>query len=188
MYCSECGAEIDDDSKFCSQCGKEIKQKEENYLSWATDEPQGICLKCGSIVNMNQKRGGITSCEHELVDVGITEKEYFKKHAIERYTFNEEMRKKYVEGNPEINEKLYNEIVEFEAKEKAFLIKQDEYARKENLRKQREEAMKPKCPTCGSKNIKKIGLISRGLSVSTFGLASNSLGKTFHCKNCGYKW
>lgn len=188
MYCSECGAEIDDDSKFCSQCGKKIEQKEENYPSWVTDEPLGICLKCGLVTELNTERNYVTGCEHKMIDIGITKKERYKKGFYGGLEFDEEMRKKYVEGNPEINEELYNRTVERAAEDKEFCLKQDEYARKENLRKQREEAMKPKCPTCGSKNIKKIGLISRGLSVSTFGLASNSLGKTFHCKNCGYKW
>lgn len=188
MYCSECGAEIDNDSKFCSQCGKEIKQKEEKNVFCSTDEPLGICLRCGDIVPMNVIDSPVTGCKHKLIDIGITEKAYCEKHAIESYTFNEEMRKKYVEGNPEINEELYNRNVERDAEDKAWCIENSERRHKENLRKQREEAMKPKCPTCGSKNIKKIGLISRGLSVSTFGLASNSFGKTFHCKNCGYKW
>lgn len=188
MYCSECGAEIDDDSKFCSQCGKKIEQKEENHSSWFTDEPLGVCLRCGEVLSMNVKNSPITGCEHKWVDIGMNEKEYHKKGFYERLDFEEEIRKKYVEGNPEINEEWYNRNVKRDAEDKEFCLKQDEYARKENLRKQREEAMKPKCPTCGSKNIKKIGLISRGLSVSTFGLASNSFGKTFHCKNCGYKW
>ncbi len=46
----------------------------------------------------------------------------------------------------------------------------------------------PKCPTCGSQNIKKISLSSRSFSVGMVGIASSSIGKTFVCKNCGYKW
>ena len=43
MYCSECGAEIDDDSKFCSQCGKKIEQKEKLTIN---------CPHCGKINNI----------------------------------------------------------------------------------------------------------------------------------------
>ena len=47
---------------------------------------------------------------------------------------------------------------------------------------------KPKCPTCGSTDIKRIGDIERGVSVGAFGLASSKINKTFKCKNCGYTW
>ena len=45
---------------------------------------------------------------------------------------------------------------------------------------------KPKCPTCGSTNISKIGTFNRMLSTGFFGLASGKIGKTMRCKNCGY--
>lgn len=50
------------------------------------------------------------------------------------------------------------------------------------------EASKPKCPTCGSTNIRKIGAGERLTSVATFGLFSKKLNKSFKCKNCGYTW
>ena len=47
---------------------------------------------------------------------------------------------------------------------------------------------KPKCPTCGSTNIKKIGGIERGASIAAFGIFSKKINKTFKCNNCGYTW
>lgn len=47
---------------------------------------------------------------------------------------------------------------------------------------------KPKCPTCGSTNIKKISGTKRWLSTGLFGLASSNIGKNMCCQNCGYKW
>lgn len=47
---------------------------------------------------------------------------------------------------------------------------------------------KPKCPTCGSTNIKKIGGIERGASIAAFGIFSKKINKTFKCYNCGYTW
>lgn len=47
---------------------------------------------------------------------------------------------------------------------------------------------KPKCPTCGSTNIKKISGTKRWLSTGLFGLASSNIGKSMYCQNCGYKW
>ena len=50
------------------------------------------------------------------------------------------------------------------------------------------EQPKPKCPTCGSTNIKKISSTKRWLSTGIFGLASSNIGKTMVCGSCGYKW
>ena len=46
----------------------------------------------------------------------------------------------------------------------------------------------PKCPTCQSTNIRKMGGIERGVSIYAFGLFSKKINKTFKCKNCGYTW
>ena len=46
----------------------------------------------------------------------------------------------------------------------------------------------PKCPTCGSPDIEKIGTASKVLDVAFWGFASGKVKKTFHCKNCGYEW
>ena len=41
------------------------------------------------------------------------------------------------------------------------------------------------CPVCQSTNIEKIGMFKRMLSTSMFGIASDKVGKQWHCKNCG---
>lgn len=46
----------------------------------------------------------------------------------------------------------------------------------------------PKCPTCGSPDIEKIGTASKVLDVAFWGFASGKVKKTFHCNNCGYEW
>lgn len=46
----------------------------------------------------------------------------------------------------------------------------------------------PKCPTCGSTNIKKISGAKRWLTTGILGLASSNVGKTMECNNCGCKW
>ena len=50
------------------------------------------------------------------------------------------------------------------------------------------EQNKPKCPTCGSKDIKPISGINRGVSVAVFGIFSKKINKSFECKHCGYTW
>ena len=52
-----------------------------------------------------------------------------------------------------------------------------------------EEASRvPKCPTCQSTNIRKMGGVERGASIVTFGIFSKKINKTFKCGNCGYTW
>lgn len=46
----------------------------------------------------------------------------------------------------------------------------------------------PKCPTCQSTNIRKIGGVERGASVAMLGLFSKKINKSFKCNNCGYTW
>jgi hypothetical protein len=62
----------------------------------------------------------------------------------------------------------------------------------EERRKAEEEAAKPvytpKCPTCGSPDLEKIGTASKVLDVAFWGFASGKAKKTFHCNNCGYEW
>lgn len=44
----------------------------------------------------------------------------------------------------------------------------------------------PKCPTCGSTNVRKMGGVERGASIAAFGIFSKKINKTFKCGNCGY--
>lgn len=46
----------------------------------------------------------------------------------------------------------------------------------------------PRCPTCGSTNVKKITISRKVTSASILGIASGSVLKTFECKDCKYKW
>jgi len=45
-----------------------------------------------------------------------------------------------------------------------------------------------KCPSCGKMTGYKISHTSKITSVGFWGIASNKLGKTYKCKNCGYIW
>lgn len=50
------------------------------------------------------------------------------------------------------------------------------------------QANVPKCPTCGSSNIKRVSGTSKAVSVVMFGLLSQKVKKQFRCNNCGYEW
>lgn len=47
---------------------------------------------------------------------------------------------------------------------------------------------KPKCPTCSSTNVQKIGTGERMASVAVLGIFSKKINKSFKCKSCGYTW
>lgn len=46
----------------------------------------------------------------------------------------------------------------------------------------------PKCPTCSSTNIKKIGSISKIAGAVTLGIFSKTAKSQFKCNSCGYMW
>lgn len=50
--------------------------------------------------------------------------------------------------------------------------------------KQNKERYIPKCPICGSTNLKKLSFTNKAISVGVFGLLSNKINKTWECKNC----
>ena len=71
---------------------------------------------------------------------------------------------------------------------KAYVIKVQRKINSEMMPKIEKEKNIPKCPTCGSESITKLGIVGKMISTDALGLASGSIGKTFKCKNCGYKW
>ena len=46
----------------------------------------------------------------------------------------------------------------------------------------------PRCPTCGSTDIKKLDSLDRTVSTAVWGIASGKIGKQFKCRHCGYMW
>lgn len=46
----------------------------------------------------------------------------------------------------------------------------------------------PKCPTCGSINIKPISGAERTVSVIGLGILSKKINKSYKCLNCKYTW
>ncbi len=50
------------------------------------------------------------------------------------------------------------------------------------------QSNQPKCPTCGSVNIRKISATKKAASIIGLGILSNNIEKTYQCLNCKYKW
>lgn len=103
------------------------------------------------------------------------------------YTFHEVLLKEgvyddimnnYIKTNPQYDSEVY----------KMWEKRRDGTRTMADKAREKEEQNAPKCPTCGSTNVQKIGTVERGVSVAAFGLFSGKLGKTMKCNHCGYKW
>lgn len=83
-----------------------------------------------------------------------------------------------------------NDIIEYELKMSQFRNQYDQKIELEisNRRAVNNFLNEPKCPTCGSTNIQKIGVGSKALGAIGFGLFSKTARSTFKCNNCGHKW
>jgi predicted RNA-binding Zn-ribbon protein involved in translation (DUF1610 family) len=87
-------------------------------------------------------------------------------------------------GNPEFSEKFYKRRLR---DEHAIEMRHLELQRNQ-IAEQKKGTSVPKCPTCGSTNVEKISTAQKALGLALVGLFSSNLGKTMHCKDCGYKW
>ena len=145
-----------------------------------------ICPKCrGLYFDQDQQ---CDNCKIELLDTddfNTTLGEYYQmnhsQRVANRYNPQYEIVCKY--QFPEIYE--YNEQ-KSQQEYKALQRKaQQKMIEKEQIEKQQNT---PKCPTCGSTNIEKISAGKKAIGFVAVGVFSSNLGKTMHCKNCGYKW
>ena len=82
------------------------------------------------------------------------------------------------------NKEWLDEADKTDAKIRRYLEKEKEQAKIEAAKPK----YVPKCPTCGSPDLSKIGTASKVLDVAFWGFASGKVKKTFHCNNCGYEW
>lgn len=93
----------------------------------------------------------------------------------------------------EMNNLRNNDIVTYKAKVAEFkaIYKQnhpDEEEAENGLMVKKQLSNLPKCPTCGSTNIRKIKTGERTASIIGFGIFSRKANKTWKCENCGYLW
>lgn len=77
-----------------------------------------------------------------------------------------------------------NDIIEYQTKISSFRDK----AKQDGCYDSPKQSNRPKCPTCNSTDIRKIGTGERVASVIGFGLLSKKINKTWKCNNCGHTW
>ena len=89
----------------------------------------------------------------------------------------EACREKYVYPSEHFSKKAYNDMLKYAEEKKRRT--QEEYDR---------ICHTPKCPTCGSTDLRKVSVGAKAVSVGLFGIFSQKVKKTWHCNSCGYEW
>lgn len=117
------------------------------------------------------------TCKKKMIEMNLTEDEWITLNKVS-------LEKDFIFAMDKLKQ---DDIIEFTTKMSQFKgINKQDYSSKIETNKEPENT--PKCPTCGSSNIKNISGTKRWFGVGLFGLASSDIGKSMQCKNCGYKW
>lgn len=143
------------------------------------------CKKCGRIVqeDYNNSEQKCDYCNNPL--------EYIPKQFLigkRGVAINNELKDQfindYIKSSPEFDKYLFEH-----REEDMFNKRMSDRAKLAHGASILEERSRvPKCPTCGSTNIRKISGVERGASIAAFGIFSKKINKTFKCGNCGYTW
>lgn len=173
--CAECGKEISDMAQACPHCGCPLMQNGVLHFHWGNMKGNTF-LKTTVLVDGNEV--GTMKCS-EYLDLNVSPGNY----KIELYFRDKCAVSEIVEISP-------NHLEEYYAYKQTLTGLKRVPANSVKWNKPLEKGATniPKCPTCGSTNIKRLSLTGKVFSVEMVGLASNSVGKTFVCKNCKYKW
>ncbi|MDE7425425.1 MAG: hypothetical protein K2N51_17340 [Lachnospiraceae bacterium] len=131
-----------------------------------------ICKKCGRYGGACSPDAKIhNGCGGELIDTGISHDELM---IIRKISSDND----FLDAMIELKK---TDIIEYN-------LKMSQFKTQANQQKQQKGNI-PKCPTCGSTNLKKISGLSKAGSVAMWGVfAAGRTSKTWHCNNCGYEW
>lgn len=148
--------------KYCSKCGRELFDRDIE------------CDKCKSTDFISEKK--CKEIVEKINSVNMISKKKLLKDPIYKMVYDFIINKPRdsfnpyaTDGNSESNKEYFDRISK-------HTINKPE---KQNV---------PKCPTCGSTNIRRMSGVECGASIAAFGIFSKKINKTFKCGNCGYTW
>ena len=179
INCNECGEKISDRATVCPHCGCPLTYSSEGeiYFHWYGRPGDSIHK---TIIHLDGKEASILKCG-----------DYFKCKISDGIHIVELFQGKHLLLSDRVEISSTNRNVVFSFKETpGFSHAKLKRIVDQNLHENVQDKFNniPRCPTCGSKEIKKISTPRKAISINMIGLASSSIGKTFMCKNCGYKW
>jgi len=141
------------------------------------------CKKCGRVVQEVYGR------DKQICDYCNSILEYIpKQFLIKEVMLNDDTKQQfideYIKSSPEFDQYLFDHRDEGLSKRRM-----ENRARLEHGKAILEErARVPKCPSCGSSNVSKIGVFGRAGAFRLVGFASSKIGKTHKCNHCGTTW
>ena len=142
------------------------------------------CKKCGRIILFIIEDKLECDCCHSKVSPVPDEFLVGKSKMVINKNLKQQFINEYIKTSPEFDQYLFDHRDEILAKQSAEFDAKMAHG-KAILE---EQSRVPKCPTCQSTNIRKMGGIERGASIYAFGIFSKKINKTFKCQNCGYTW
>ena len=142
------------------------------------------CKKCGRIILFIIEDKLECDCCHSKVSPVPDEFLVGKSKMVINKNLKQQFINEYIKTSPEFDQYLFDHRDEILAKQSAEFDAKMAHG-KAILE---EQSRVPKCPTCHSTNIRKMGGIERGASIYAFGIFSKKVNKTFKCQNCGYTW
>ena len=142
------------------------------------------CKKCGRIILFIIEDKLECDCCHSKVSPVPDEFLVGKSKMVINKNLKQQFINEYIKTSPEFDQYLFDHRDEILAKQSAEFDAKMAHG-KAILE---EQSRVPKCPTCQSTNIRKMGGVERGASIYAFGIFSKKINKTFKCQNCGYTW
>lgn len=142
------------------------------------------CKKCGRIILFIIEDKLECDCCHSKVSPVPDEFLVGESKMVINKNLKQQFINEYIKTSPEFDQYLFDHRDEILAKQSAEFDAKMAHG-KAILE---EQSRVPKCPTCHSTNIRKMGGIERGASIYAFGIFSKKINKTFKCNNCGYEW
>lgn len=142
------------------------------------------CPKCGNIdVGTNKS---CIFCGQETFDTKYTMDDFIKEDLS---VLKQKILEEYAKNSPKFDEELARKREREEHKTTHSSITNEEKMVLQNMGViPKPDTNIPKCPTCGSTNIKRITTLNRVVSVGTLGLFSGKIGKNYECLDCKAKW
>lgn len=179
VICPECKAEISSSAENCIHCGFPIKHfLNDNGLN--DFDHLKICPKCAytncsSMPDILPIYLKCQNCGTQVVqtDIPLNGIPWFKGNREDEKEYMGNLANKY--GGNQFSPEAYDE----------WIAKLHSGSNTSSASKQQNT---PKCPTCGSTNLKKITATQKASNAVLFGLFGNKRKKQFHCNNCGYEW
>lgn len=181
INCPECGEKISDKAESCPHCGCPQSEFKGAFLK-PDKHSMNYCPKCGAIMH------GVFNCSycgHDLINAEITSHEHYVKRETGELDDWEKSILDKARQSPEFSEEEYQKRIT--TGEEPYLDKLRSVYTEEDFKPYVPENA-PKCPTCNSTNIEKIGTGERVVSAALFGLFSRKISKTYRCNSCGYMW